>query len=332
MPKFSDMRQSAFRFFNSEDVEMYDLIGDIHGHADELEHLLNTLGYANINGSYRHPERQVIFLGDLIDRGPKIRKVLETVRSMVEEGHALAIMGNHELNALAFHTEDPDRAGTFLRKRDVKNIRQHVRTLLQLNDAELTSTLDWVRTLPLWLDLEGLRAVHACWDDHAIATVSKGIAQHGGISTTFLKSATMKEGVLHSPVDTILKGKELKLPHGLHYEDKDGHIRHEMRTRWYLSPQGRTYQTYVFDAVAPEFDQPLPESVIRAAAPYPTDAKPVFVGHYWLRADQPARLASNVACLDFSVAKGGFLCAYRWNGEQEVSNQNFVWVPSNHSI
>ena len=37
-------------------------------------------------------------------------------------------------------------------------------------------------------------------------------------------------------------------------------------------------------------------------------------------------LADNVACLDFSVAKGGFLCAYRWNGEQKLSNENFVWV------
>lgn len=37
-------------------------------------------------------------------------------------------------------------------------------------------------------------------------------------------------------------------------------------------------------------------------------------------------LADNVACLDFSVAKGGFLCAYRWNGEQKLSNENFVRV------
>src|SRR4051794_116693 len=90
---------------------MYDLIGDIHGHADELEQLLEGLGYHRHAGVYRHPERKVIFLGDFIDRGPKIRQVLEIVRPMLEEGHALAVMGNHELNALAFHTEDPDGAG-----------------------------------------------------------------------------------------------------------------------------------------------------------------------------------------------------------------------------
>jgi hypothetical protein len=52
----------------------------------------------------------------------------------------------------------------------------------------------------------------------------------------------------------------------------------------------------------------------------------VFFGHYWLSASRPETLADNVACLDFSVARGGFLCAYRWHGEQTLSNDNFVWV------
>jgi hypothetical protein len=60
--------------------------------------------------------------------------------------------------------------------------------------------------------------------------------------------------------------------------------------------------------------------------PYPARTKPVFVGHYWLRADVPEVLADNVACLDYSVAKGGFLCAYRWDGEKKLSNDKFVWV------
>lgn len=55
-------------------------------------------------------------------------------------------------------------------------------------------------------------------------------------------------------------------------------------------------------------------------------AKPVFVGHYWLPPKPPEILAENVACLDYSVAKAGFLCGYRWQGEQRLSNENFVWV------
>ncbi len=104
---------------------MYDIIGDIHGHADELIQLLGILGYQKKQGVYEHPERKVIFLGDFIDRGPQIRQVLEIVRPMVEEDKALAVMGNHELNALAFHTEHIHRANVFLRQRNKKNIRQH---------------------------------------------------------------------------------------------------------------------------------------------------------------------------------------------------------------
>ena len=97
-------------------MAMYDLIGDIHGHADELVELLEMLGYKQTHGVYRHSERQAIFLGDFIDRGPKIRQVLQIVRPMIEQKAALAVMGNHELNALAFHTEDPNRAGTYPRR------------------------------------------------------------------------------------------------------------------------------------------------------------------------------------------------------------------------
>ena len=57
-------------------------------------------------------------------------------------------------------------------------------------------------------------------------------------------------------------------------------------------------------------DLPLEQSVLEAAVPYPAIAKPVFIGHYWLTGEKPELLAPNVACLDWSVAKGGFLCAY----------------------
>ena len=305
---------------------MYDIIGDIHGHADELEQLLVALGYKNIRGVYRHPDRKVIFLGDFIDRGPKIRHVLEIVRPMIENETALAVMGNHELNALAFHTEDPDLAETFLRRRNTKNIRQHGQTILQLNDKELASTLDWFRTLPMWLDRDGLRAVHACWDDQKITTISDALKTHGGMTPSFLQLACKKGTDLFPHVDAILKGKEAKLPKGASFTDKDGHVRTEMRTRWYLSPDRQTYRTYALQSDVLACDLPIEEAVVKAATPYLPTAKPVFVGHYWLSAKRPEILADNVACLDFSVAKGGFLCAYRWNGEQKLSNDNFVWV------
>jgi Calcineurin-like phosphoesterase len=113
--------------------QRYDIIGDIHGHADELVALLRTLGYAREGGAFRHPNgRKAIFLGDFIDRGPKIREVLGTVRSMVEAGSALAVLGNHEINAMRFHTLGSD--GPPLRPRMNRHIDQHRATLEQFPD------------------------------------------------------------------------------------------------------------------------------------------------------------------------------------------------------
>lgn len=304
---------------------MYDLIGDIHGHADELVQLLEKLGYRKAQGVYRHPERQIIFLGDFIDRGPKIRQVLEIVRPMIEEGQALAVMGNHELNALAYHTDDPESPGEFLRRHSPKNEHQHSQTLQQLTPNELRSALEWFRTLPLWLELDGLRAVHACWDEQAIALISDATKDQGGLTPDLLQSACREDKPLYAPVEIILKGREGKLPAGANFLDKDGHPRTEIRTRWYLPPQGHTYRTYALHSDEIACDLPLEESIVDEAVPYPATAKPVFLGHYWLSAKRPQLLANNVACLDFSVAKGGFLCAYRWQGEQTLRNENFVW-------
>jgi hypothetical protein len=91
----------------------YDIIGDIHGQADKLHALLGKLGYVQRQGAYRHPSRKAIFVGDFIDRGPKQVDSVMTARRMIDNGSALAVMGNHEFNAIAWHTEDPDQPGEF---------------------------------------------------------------------------------------------------------------------------------------------------------------------------------------------------------------------------
>ena len=63
---------------------MIDIIGDVHGHADQLVSLLHKLGYTERKGVYSHPESKVLFVGDYIDRGPKVRETLQLVRAMVE--------------------------------------------------------------------------------------------------------------------------------------------------------------------------------------------------------------------------------------------------------
>ena len=112
----------------------FDIIGDVHGHADELELLLDRLGYVEVNGVRQHPEgRQAVFLGDLIDRGPAIRRVLERVKGMIDHGSAMAVMGNHELNALHYQTWD-EATGKWLRSHTEGHLKQFSATLEQLTD------------------------------------------------------------------------------------------------------------------------------------------------------------------------------------------------------
>jgi protein phosphatase len=75
----------------------FDLIGDVHGCYDELAVLLQTLGYEFSGDAVRHPQgRKAVFLGDMVDRGPKTPEVLELVMKMVASGDALAVPGNHD--------------------------------------------------------------------------------------------------------------------------------------------------------------------------------------------------------------------------------------------
>jgi protein phosphatase len=82
----------------------FDVIGDVHGCADELEILLDELGYGVSWGAGAHGVhvrapvgRKAVFVGDLVDRGPRTPDVLRIVMSMVASGAALCVMGNHDL-------------------------------------------------------------------------------------------------------------------------------------------------------------------------------------------------------------------------------------------
>jgi len=139
-----------------------DIIGDVHGQYDKLVALLEHLGYSKyrlpqevatdevreasrarapdspVSGegmdtrtarpdeAYRHPSRSVIFVGDLIDRGPRQLATVDLVRRMVEAGSARCVMGNHEFNAIAWATPNPENPGEFLRPHGKKgNLQQH---------------------------------------------------------------------------------------------------------------------------------------------------------------------------------------------------------------
>src|SRR5580700_7468217 len=151
----------------------YDVIGDIHGQLGKLVSLLSLLGYAESGGLYRHPSRTAIFVGDLIDRGPEQLATVDLVQRMVQAGSARCVLGNHEFNAIAWVTPDPQHPGKYLRDHHKPGNREQHQVFLDVVEGtprqkEIT---DWFKTLPLWLDLPALRVVHACWHEESMAVL-----------------------------------------------------------------------------------------------------------------------------------------------------------------
>lgn len=306
--------------------QAYDLIGDIHGQHNKLTQLLHHLGYRPHGEGFRHPEgRKVIFLGDYIDRGPKVREVLLTVREMIDAGDALAIMGNHEYNAVCYHTAD-GRDG-WLRAHSEEKNRQVAATLRAFEglENEWAGWLEWMKRLPMYLDLGALRCVHACWDFKRIKRLKgRSIADPG-----FLHASATKMTSEHRAVENVLKGPEIPATEGNLFRDKEGTYRNTIRARWWDIRDGLT----ISDLVMPPgsmADSMKVESWLLSRLPnYGPEEPPVFFGHYWLPADAPkAPLAPNIACLDFSGGLEGPLVAYRWNGEVRLLESNFVTATS----
>jgi hypothetical protein len=301
----------------------YDIIGDIHGHADELRSLLCHMGYqiSYTDNCFCHPDRKTIFLGDFIDRGPQQREVLDLVIPMVENGHALSVMGNHEFNALAFNTL---QGADYLRPHSTNNIKQHKAFLDAYDDdpVEKKRIQDFFWTLPLWLDLGELRAVHACWHDGYIDFLNEKLSD-ARLEKEDLIDASTAGTPMYEAVEAILKGLEHPLPEGISFLDWDGTRRTDLRLKWWLSKS----ESLAHAGYAPGTDLshmahlPAPEKI----PGYHEANPPCFNGHYWMLGT-PEPLSHNIACLDYSVGKGGKLVAYRWEGESSLTTDNFMSI------
>lgn len=144
-----------------------DIIGDVHGEYDALVNLLIQLGY-DLNGKH-DGDRKLIFVGDLIDRGPDSPAVIKLVKKLVENGNAQAILGNHELNILK--NDAKAGAGWFFEERELKD--KIYEPFTRVSKEEKKEFLDFISTLPLALESDSLRIVHATWDSELIEKVKK---------------------------------------------------------------------------------------------------------------------------------------------------------------
>lgn len=308
-----------------------DVIPDVHGQARKLEAALAALGYRERDGAWRHdaPRRTALFLGDLIDGkpgyAPEEARTLGIARAMMEAGTALCLMGNHELNAIHFHTTGSD--GAPLRPHCKKNRDQHAAFLAEhpLGSDAAREAIAWMETLPVAIEAHGLRATHACWSEDHIAVlraagetreVPGGTAIH--LSSEALHAAAGRDVALHEAVEVVLKSPEFDLPDGRSFRDKDGNERHAVRLKWWeRALTWREAAMSVPDGQASNLpDADLPPGA--AATIYPPGAPPVVFGHYWMAwphdlpgaPDAPRPHAPNALCLDFSAGKDGPLVTY----------------------
>jgi diadenosine tetraphosphatase ApaH/serine/threonine PP2A family protein phosphatase len=114
------------------------IVGDVHGCFFELTALLDEIGL--------RPSDRLIFVGDLIAKGPANREVLDFIRG---RRHCASVLGNHEyLLARLFY------------EREVELERTHLQTIAQLGN-EADRYLEWISSLPPYIDLGDFVVVHA---------------------------------------------------------------------------------------------------------------------------------------------------------------------------
>lgn len=321
------------------------IIPDLHGDYYRLKSTLSGLGFNTSltrggEMTWSHPDNvMAVFLGDYIDGGIENAAVIDTVQSMVLHGHALAIMGNHEFNALMFNI--PDETGqNWVRPRSEANRRQHQSfidefgCLDEINhdskeEKRLKNVLRWFRTLPAFIDLGSFRVVHAQWDESQINMLKiwGGSWKHGdllsGVTIADCDPFTIANPAT-SPgyaVEVTLKGMEIGLPEGKDFLDFHGKLRSEMRLRWWASGEP-TYQNLALSVPDPAV---LPNEVIQGEMPftrYPISDPPVFVGHYKMKGNPVVEPAEAAVSLDYPAPP----CAYLWEPEDRKLREDRLLV------
>ena len=293
--------------------EKYDIVGDIHGHADKLQRLLQRLGYEERDGIYRHASRQLIFVGDFIDRGPEIRRTLQIARAMVDAGTARAVMGNHEFNALLYHTKGPERRSgcDLTMKRIPPSIRPRwTKSRYQTRPNGKTGWIGcwschfgWTLARAAWCTLHGTTLMLSPWDPRYLT------------ENTLPKSESRQtpEG---SAVNWLLKGPEYKLGDGAVFVDKEGFTRKSVRAKWWIPIRpGMTHAEAAMPAGEIRGEGCVPDGV--SFPGYGEKEPALFFGHYWL--DPKGGQSSSGfkhRMLDYSAGYGGPLVAYRFDGEE----------------
>lgn len=218
-----------------------DIIGDLHGEIEPLRSLLKHLGY---DDDGKHPDgRRFVFVGDLTDRGPDSPAVVNFVQRLVEAGRAQCVLGNHDLNILLGHRKH-DNNWFFGEEHNEDGI---VVPQVIANESIRQRVLRFFGTLPIALESNDLRVVHAYWNDDMIdiARESSDVValydeHHDLIEGSFpdLDLDDIDKDLDHqnkNPVKLLSSGPEERTEAPIY---SAGKIRHERRVQWWNDYRG----------------------------------------------------------------------------------------------
>lgn len=305
---------------------MYDIIGDVHGHASLLKKLLKQMGYRKGEEGYAHPERKAIFTGDFTNRGPEIRKTLRIIRRMVDSGAAYAILGNHEIYNILYCLKGNNN-NPLLQNKKGKRYLSVQKTVEEFKryPAEWETYISWLRTLPFFVEFDGLRVVHAAWRDSNIELIKSEIPPGQIRKKVFRDLVLQPHSALSQAILQTTRGVHLVMPPDLKIYDERRRLHRFFRVGWWQNPEGLTFEQWSFESKFRLPSYTIPPEIVPPVEAYPAGAPPVFFGHY-CRGNGPWLIGDNICCVDACVSGTKQLVAYRWACEQVLTGENLLTV------
>lgn len=344
------------RLFQNLPEGPLDIIGDIHGEIDALHALLERLG---VDIRHNTAQRPLVFVGDLIDRGPDSAAVVSLFAQLQDAGLAFGVMGNHELNLLC--NERKEGNGWYFQHDDYAQINNvhipfNARTATESERQFIHARLS---SLPMVLERADLRVVHACWDAPSAARLPE-VGDAAALSLAFQK--TIKADLLARGVSEQAKAERAEF----------ANLKEQS-----IAPN-RYLSAVAEEAVLQQCGNPVKvlssgiEVEIKSPdKPYFTGGKwrfldrerwwqrpvdrPTVIGHYWRRRDAhldedkqdvwgdvpPFDWKNGVFCVDYSVGRryverlkgrhtnfNGGLAALRWPERMLVFDDQSEAIPT----
>ncbi|MGH1353292.1 MAG: metallophosphoesterase [Methyloligellaceae bacterium] len=256
-----------------------DIIGDIHGEITALRYLLYNLGY---DESGRHKQnRRLVFLGDIVDRGPNSPDVVEAVMSLVKSGRAQCILGNHELNILL---NRPMHGNGWMVQPNPKDAADGIKSRVA-DERRKPVYREFFQSLPLILENSSLRIVHACWNTHAVDAIKK--FKQESVEVLYQRFQEKYHGIMREPeFAKALDAEQLHYQSALRDPTQVPPLLKATAKKEYLEQMINPVRTLTTSsmvaAATPYFGGGKWRMAERDAWwDYYQEDKPVIIGHFW---------------------------------------------------